>query len=487
MDRRFCWYWLPFLSFSFFFVLYSHFSFWLSGDFGPCFDNTFLAGLFGLAALGKALEYGFVKEGRFKNGEKVLGRVKTPAIDRETSNVPSTVSTLGTQKGKPSKALGVPASLQMSGSKIVKSPSGVAIAYSASNGTLSDYDAPRKFVKSPSGVMIAYKDENGVPPRPSTPTPLPEHQGYETTLPTTSNSFLVGLSDAVEVLYSVRGIGWDFGKGMYVPPETRPLDRAGFLRATFVGCLMGFLTLDFLESCFKIIPQFSTPMGNSIFFVTAPPSFLVYNETFLTPFIKEHYHLSTLITRYTVSTLITFFTGVAIIAGFHMCYCLLTLFGVGVLGHNPESWPPIFDYPWRTTSLADFWGKRWHQTLRQTFFTFVGYPLQFIVEMLTLPFGKKTSKSAGRVGLVLGTFIASGLFHSVAIFAMGTGGIDHKATLYFTFQGLMLFVERLFKMATGIRVNGVWGRIWTYCIVIFPIQPVGEFNGPITLDLVQCD
>ncbi|PVF92919.1 hypothetical protein CPB86DRAFT_790680 [Serendipita vermifera] len=440
------------------------------------FDNTSLAGLFGLAALGKALEYGFVRKGRFKNGERVLGRVKTPAIDRETGNAPSTISTLGTQKTKPSKALVPPVSLERSVSRIIKSPSGVAIAYSNSNGIIPN-GTPRKFVKSPSGVMIAYKDDHDVPSRSSSPIPPTEHQGYETTLPATSNSFLRGLSDAIEVLYSVRGIGWDFGKGMYVPPETRPLDRAGFLRATFFSFLGGFLTLDFLESCFKIIPHFSTPKGGSIFFITAPPSFLVYNDTFLTPFIKEHPHLSTLITRYTVSTLITFFTGLAIIAGFHMCYCLLTLLGVGVLGHNPESWPPLFDSPWRTTSLADFWGKQWHQTLRQTFFTFVGYPLQFIVETLTWPFGKKVSESAGRVGLVLGTFIASGLFHSLAIFAMGTGGVDHKATLYFTFQGFMLFVERLFKIITGKRVGGPLGRIWTYCIVIFPIEPVGKCHG----------
>jgi hypothetical protein len=159
-----------------------------------------------------------------------------------------------------------------------------------------------------------------------------------------------------------------------------------------------------------------------------------------------------------------------------MCYEILTLVCVGLLGHNPASWPPLFDEPWLATSLADFWGKRWHQTLRETFFIFGGYPLQFIVYHLTEPlFGKKSAKSLGRIGLVLGTFIASGLFHALPIYAMGHGGVDHSATIFFGLQGLLLLAERAWRLATGIKVRGWWGRIWTYCVVLIGIQRSGEF------------
>ena len=351
--------------------------------------------------------------------------------------------------------------------KLVKSPSGVALALAPDAKLIGK----KKAIRSPSGVTLAFRESN-LTSRSNSPAPN-GHSSVPNTDLKKSSSPLRGLADAIEVIGSVRGIGWDWGKGLYLAAETRPLDRSSFIKATLQTFILTFLSLDLIESFLKLLPPFRRPSGGSVFFMTSAPSFL--DHTFLSPFIKSHPELAGVITKYTVSTGISFSIGLAIIAGFEMCYALLTLFCVGLLGHNTESWPPIFDHPWRATSLADFWGKRWHQTLRQTFFVFGGYPLQFImVQVLRPVLGQKKAGSIGRIGLVLGTFVASGLFHGLSIYGMGEGGVDHTATLYFTSQGLLLFAERIWRKVTGKRVQGVWGRIWTYSAVLFGIEFCSE-------------
>lgn len=47
---------------------------------------------------------------------------------------------------------------------------------------------------------------------------------------------------------------------------------------------------------------------------------------------------------------------------------LMSMICVGLLGvSKPESWPPMFEYPFLSSSLTDFWGKRWHYLFRRTF------------------------------------------------------------------------------------------------------------------------
>ena len=243
------------------------------------------------------------------------------------------------------------------------------------------------------------------------------------------------LQDALELMFSMRGLGWDFGKDVYTPPPTRPQQRKPFLRATFLSFLICFLILDVLDSAIKLIPGVGDPTGGSIFFP----------------------HLASP-TRYLVSTAIHVLTGTALVVGFSMVYDLITLFAVAVLGHSPSSWPPVMDSPWAAQSLHEFWAKRWHQLLRQTFLVFGGIP------------GRKIG---GDVGLVLGTFLASGLFHECTILAMGREW-DSRVPLFFLLQGGSVIGERIWKKVTGRRVDGVLGRMWVYFDIMILGQPLGS-------------
>ncbi|KAF9485778.1 hypothetical protein BDN70DRAFT_870654 [Pholiota conissans] len=240
------------------------------------------------------------------------------------------------------------------------------------------------------------------------------------------------LYDAVDVIHTLRGLQWKFGRGVYIPKPTRPLERSAFLRATLRSFIKNYLLLDFLESALKLFPGMGTPMGGSIFYpdLTVP-------------------------TRYIVSTVLGIITGWAIMSGFYMVYDLVTLIAVGLFGGSPTSWPPVMERPWHSDSMHRFWSKDWHQLLRQTFIVFGGYPGKWI---------------AGRMGMIFGTFIASGMYHECAMYSMDRG-FDRNPIIFFGSQGFVLLIERAWKRTTGRPVSGPWGRLWVYFIMLVCAQP----------------
>ncbi|EPT03396.1 hypothetical protein FOMPIDRAFT_87825 [Fomitopsis schrenkii] len=243
--------------------------------------------------------------------------------------------------------------------------------------------------------------------------------------------------DASDIIFAMRGIGWDFGKGLYVPKESRSLERGPFLRTTALSLLYNYMVIDILNTFFKLVPRVGTYRGGSIFLPELAP-----------------------LPRYVLSSAIHLATGFIVQYGMDICNDIATLFGVGVLGQDPAAWPPVQDRAWKATSLHDYWGKRWHQTLRQVFLVFGGRVGGFLV---------------GPVGTVLGSFFASGMYHE-----LGMHMSDHRVTLFFLLQGVGIILEGLWKKATGKLVGGVVGWIWTafFVLVIGQISTDGwAING----------
>ncbi|KAJ7150325.1 hypothetical protein C8R46DRAFT_1124626 [Mycena filopes] len=241
------------------------------------------------------------------------------------------------------------------------------------------------------------------------------------------------LYDAFELIHTMRGPRWKFAQGTYVPAPTRPLERAAFLRATLASFAINFLLLDVLESAIKLFPGVGTPLGGSIFYAGLAP-----------------------LPRYAVSTLIHMLTGSALLAGFGMIYDLITLIAVLAFDSPPAAWPPITHAPWHASSMHQLWAQSWHQLLRNTFLVYGGYPGRWI---------------AGDLGMLLGTFVASALYHEFSIYTMGRG-LDHTVTLFFAAQGPILVGERLWRRVTGRRVGGRVGRLWVYFVMFIAAQPM---------------
>ena len=256
------------------------------------------------------------------------------------------------------------------------------------------------------------------------------------------SSLSPAVSDAFELLFAFRGIGWDYGQGVHVPQEDRPLERGAFLKATWGILFKYFLILDFLVASMRLIPGVGSPFGGSMFFPLPP------------------------IQRYAISTTIHIMTGTMLISGFETVYALVTLIGVGLFHQSPLLWPPFLDHPFSSDSLTVFWAKRWHQFLRRLFIVFGGYPGYW--------FGSWISKEVAKVTMVLGVFTASGLYHELTTYTMGRG-FDRNITLFFVWQALAVLGERVWYKTTGRKVQGWVGLVWVYFCIMVLGQPCGEY------------
>lgn len=261
----------------------------------------------------------------------------------------------------------------------------------------------------------------------SQPTPSDDSDDDEPQTKSKATLLPGPLLEVIEVVSSLRGIGWEFGKGVFIPPDDRPTERKAFLKATLDSCIRNFLITDFLLARIQSLPGIGSTQGGSLFYSGFP-----------------------LAQRYLISSSITVLSGFTIVVGFEALYALATLFCVGLLGDSPSKYPPLKYNPFAADSISDFWAKRWHQALRRTFLVMGGIPLGMI---------------AGRPGVVLGAFFASGVFHELGAYSIGRG-FDHRVTMFFTLQGVAILLEALFKRVTGRRVGGWAGRVWVYLVII---------------------
>jgi alginate O-acetyltransferase complex protein AlgI len=114
---------------------------------------------------------------------------------------------------------------------------------------------------------------------------------------------------------------------------------------------------------------------------------------------------------------------------------------------------PPFDAPHRSTSLGEFWGRRWNRAFSDMTALLVYRPL-------------------GRCGGALiglgGAFVFSGLLHEVAISLPVRAGFGGP-TAYFVLHALLVAIERrlaargLFDWPPGV------GRVWTAAWLIAPL------------------
>jgi Membrane bound O-acyl transferase family len=109
---------------------------------------------------------------------------------------------------------------------------------------------------------------------------------------------------------------------------------------------------------------------------------------------------------------------------------------------------PIMSGPFRSTSLSEFWGRRWNLGFRQLSYDLIFRPLQ---------------KCWGVWAAGFLVFLVSGLIHDLVISLPARGGYG-LPTAYFVLQGLGVTVERSeFGKQFGLR-DGFRG--WLFTVVI---------------------
>jgi hypothetical protein len=128
-------------------------------------------------------------------------------------------------------------------------------------------------------------------------------------------------------------------------------------------------------------------------------------------------------------------------------YHIGTLVGRIVFRQPAFMWPRVFHQPWiMSTSLQDFWGFRWHQLYRQTYVVYGARPGGALF---------------GKPGAVMGAFAVSAVMHHVALWGLGNGSEFITAGGFFLLMGVGVIMEGAFTRATGLRVGGWFGWLWT--------------------------
>jgi Membrane bound O-acyl transferase family len=114
---------------------------------------------------------------------------------------------------------------------------------------------------------------------------------------------------------------------------------------------------------------------------------------------------------------------------------------------------PIMSAPLRSTSLSEFWGKRWNLGFRQLSYDLIFRPLH-------------RKWGAGLAGFLV--FVTSGLIHDLVISVPARGGYG-RPTIYFVLQGLGVAIERsAFGRQLGLREGA---RGWLF-MAAFTAAPV---------------
>ncbi|ETW78170.1 hypothetical protein HETIRDRAFT_479381 [Heterobasidion irregulare TC 32-1] len=244
--------------------------------------------------------------------------------------------------------------------------------------------------------------------------------------------------DAFDLTMNNRGIGWSWGKGIYDPPQSAKHSAPRTALASFpffISFVKAMVLFDFTllaQQSWTLHPSAypTHPIGGTIFDPTLPP----------------HLRIGKVI-------LMTFLCALGLCTSFQMSYYGLAFAMIALGGQQPEQWPPMFDEPWRATSLADFWGKRWHQMFKRAF---------------VVAGGKPFGRYFGRPGGVIGSFLVSGLMHDFGVWGLGLGMDLSGVTLFFVMMGIGCVLEGIWeqKALKGKKVQGplgwVWAMIWMF-------------------------
>ncbi|KAK4689182.1 hypothetical protein P7C73_g941, partial [Tremellales sp. Uapishka_1] len=118
--------------------------------------------------------------------------------------------------------------------------------------------------------------------------------------------------------------------------------------------------------------------------------------------------------------------------GMELSWHMLAVVSIGSGIWSGDEWVPWMDRPWSSTSLNDFWARRYHQTLR-TFFRFTLTPLE----------------SVPRPIYMLAIFIVSAIYHVLWLFPFLRRFDWYPSLHFFGLAAVGCLLERLFYRHTG--------------------------------------
>ncbi|KAH7928258.1 hypothetical protein BV22DRAFT_1030913 [Leucogyrophana mollusca] len=231
--------------------------------------------------------------------------------------------------------------------------------------------------------------------------------------------------NAWDLIVNLRGLGWNWPRGLRIPSQTCHTDSVPiFLVLSLVRLAFYTVAFDVTSGAVRSFsPEtFGPAAGGTIFDPSLPP-----------------------VARYLRASLISFLSAWTAYFVIEMVYQIHAIEFTLLFRQRPSQWPPLFDAPWMATSIANFWGRRWHQLFRDCFVAVGSRPLK---------------RYLGRVGGVMGAFFVSGILHDLGLRGMGRGGDSLVVIGFFLMNGVGLALEYAWKKGTGKYVGGFGGWLW---------------------------
>lgn len=140
---------------------------------------------------------------------------------------------------------------------------------------------------------------------------------------------------------------------------------------------------------------------------------------------------------------------------FHLLSCLWRSVGVDA--------PPLMNRPLRSTSVSEFWGRRWNTAFRDLTYQFLFRPL-----------ARRTGPTKA---LLLGFFI-SGVIHDLVISVPARGGYGGP-TAFFCLQAVAMLAERS-AVGTSWGLGRGWrGWLFTALVLLLPARLL--FHDPFVI------
>ena len=228
------------------------------------------------------------------------------------------------------------------------------------------------------------------------------------------------LLDALDLFFNQRGLGWSWSSRPF-PNETTPPPS---IASVLAKILFKFTVLDISQYILDWMAPSLDKTGGGIF-ATLP-----------------------LLPRTILSLLATFVNGLWAYAQMALMYHFSTLIGRILLRQPASHWPPFFRRPWMATSIREFWNVHWHQFFRH-FFVVAG--------------ARPGGVLLGWPGAVMGAFAVSGLMHIAGRWAIGHWHVTELGNegAFYLVMGVGVVLERVFERASGSRMRGWLGWLWT--------------------------
>ena len=226
--------------------------------------------------------------------------------------------------------------------------------------------------------------------------------------------------DSIELLYSQRGYGWSWARNPF-PRESAPLPSKSLLLVKTLLKLTLFDASQYIIQ--RLSPATNNPKGGSIF------------DPNLTP-----------MPRFALAVFCGLWGGIWTYMMVDSLYHVPATIARIVFRQPAFMWPRLFHWPWMATSIHELWSYRWHQLYRHLFIVFGSRPGGALF---------------GKPGAFMGAFIISAILHHVGVWGIGNGTEPLTSGGFFLLMGTGAVTEIAFSKATGSRVRGWMGWLWT--------------------------